>query len=205
MREIRTSGLMSGEGRRDDAGWPESPRPSSTLLSACLSADLHTPYPRLHMRLPCVPGEGGEGSGGLLDERCEVISVPSGSHWRVRLCVLERLLVSSDQIECRISGTDRHHVGEVYLGLLVAAAPDSGAAKRIAENGESMSHPCVEMNDVDAARIELRRKGIRLPNETSRISHPGSPIGFLRPQLTGNILIELADPRPGSGRPEARP
>jgi hypothetical protein len=32
MREIRTSGLMSGEGKRGDAVWPKLPRLSSTLL-----------------------------------------------------------------------------------------------------------------------------------------------------------------------------
>ena len=32
MREIRTSGLMSGEGKRRVAAWPKPPRPSSTLL-----------------------------------------------------------------------------------------------------------------------------------------------------------------------------
>src|SRR6478735_2360628 len=31
MREIRTSGLMSGDGKRGDAAWPKPPRPSSTL------------------------------------------------------------------------------------------------------------------------------------------------------------------------------
>ena len=31
MREIRTSGSMSGEGKRDVAEWPKSPRLSSTL------------------------------------------------------------------------------------------------------------------------------------------------------------------------------
>ena len=34
MREIRTSGLMSGEGKRSVAAWPQPPRPSSTLLKA---------------------------------------------------------------------------------------------------------------------------------------------------------------------------
>jgi len=32
MGEIHTSGSMSGEGKRNDATWPKSPRPSSTLL-----------------------------------------------------------------------------------------------------------------------------------------------------------------------------
>jgi hypothetical protein len=31
MREIRTSGLMSGDGKQGDAEWPKPLRPSSTL------------------------------------------------------------------------------------------------------------------------------------------------------------------------------
>jgi hypothetical protein len=40
MREIRTSGLMSGEGKRSVAAWPKPPRPSSTLLKAQKNDDL---------------------------------------------------------------------------------------------------------------------------------------------------------------------
>jgi hypothetical protein len=31
MQEIRTSGSMSGDGKRSAAAWPKLPRPSSTL------------------------------------------------------------------------------------------------------------------------------------------------------------------------------
>ncbi|MGB9425368.1 MAG: hypothetical protein WCB09_02620, partial [Methylocella sp.] len=40
MREIRTSGLMSGEGKRSVAAWPKPPRPSSTLPKARKNGDL---------------------------------------------------------------------------------------------------------------------------------------------------------------------
>src|SRR3954465_12413522 len=40
MREIRTSGLMSGEGKRSVAAWPKPPRPSSTLRCARDGGDL---------------------------------------------------------------------------------------------------------------------------------------------------------------------
>ena len=36
MREIRTSGSMSGERKRSDAVWPKPPRLSSTLLESYL-------------------------------------------------------------------------------------------------------------------------------------------------------------------------
>ena len=47
MRETRTSGLMSGDGKQGDAKWPEPPRPSSTL-PACL----HDRLPKRWARLP---------------------------------------------------------------------------------------------------------------------------------------------------------
>jgi hypothetical protein len=38
MREIRTSGSMSGDGKRSVAAWPKLPRPSSTLPTrTCLA------------------------------------------------------------------------------------------------------------------------------------------------------------------------
>ena len=44
MGRIRTSGSMSGEGKRGDAEWPKLPRPSSTLLPRIFSnhETLHT-------------------------------------------------------------------------------------------------------------------------------------------------------------------
>ena len=48
MREIRTSGSMSGEGKRSDAERPKPPRPSSTLLKSHLTHGY-----LLSKRLPC--------------------------------------------------------------------------------------------------------------------------------------------------------
>jgi hypothetical protein len=39
MREIRTSGSMSGDGKRSVAAWPKLPRPSSTLPQANTYSD----------------------------------------------------------------------------------------------------------------------------------------------------------------------
>jgi methylmalonyl-CoA epimerase len=110
------------------------------------------------------------------------------------MAMLERIFGLKLEYQEQI-GTTRlamYPVGETYLELLEAAAPDSGVAKWIAENGESLFHLCFEVDDIDGALAELRQKGIKLLDETPRVGHAGSRIAFLDPQSTGNILIELA-------------
>lgn len=84
-------------------------------------------------------------------------------------------------------------VGETFLELLQAVGPESGTAKWIAENGQSLFHLCFEVEDIDEALAELKEKGVKLLDETPRIGHGGSRIAFLDPQSTDDILIELAE------------
>jgi hypothetical protein len=67
MREIRTSGLMSGEGKRGDAVWPKLPRLSSTLLVnlpwlrrytalQLVAAKYGTRFIRVHLRQKSLHG-----------------------------------------------------------------------------------------------------------------------------------------------------
>jgi methylmalonyl-CoA/ethylmalonyl-CoA epimerase len=88
-------------------------------------------------------------------------------------------------------------VGETYIELLQAAAPDSQVAKVLAEKGESYYHICFEVDDIDAAVTELKAKQVKLLNEEPMHGHGGSRIVFINPESTGNILIELAELAPG--------
>jgi methylmalonyl-CoA epimerase len=88
-------------------------------------------------------------------------------------------------------------VGETYIELLQAAAPDSQVAQVLAENGESYYHICFEVDDIDAAVVEMQGKGVKLLNDVPREGHGGSRIVFINPESTGNILIELAELAPG--------
>ena len=45
MREIRTSGLMSGDGKQGDAEWPKPLRPSSTLPARITALDVACIWP----------------------------------------------------------------------------------------------------------------------------------------------------------------
>ena len=85
-------------------------------------------------------------------------------------------------------------VGETYLELLSsnASAQDSRVTEWIEKNGQSLFHLCFEVEDIDAALVELKGKGVKLLDEEPRIGHGGSRIAFINPESTGDILIELA-------------
>jgi methylmalonyl-CoA/ethylmalonyl-CoA epimerase len=86
-------------------------------------------------------------------------------------------------------------VGETYLELLSsnASAQDSRVTEWIEKNGQSLFHLCFEVEDIDAALVELKGKGVKLLDEEPRIGHGGSRIAFINPESTGDILIELAE------------
>ena len=86
-------------------------------------------------------------------------------------------------------------IGETYLELLSsnASAQDSRVTEWIEKNGQSLFHLCFEVDDIDAALVELKGKGVKLLDEEPRIGHGGSRIAFINPESTGNILIELAE------------
>ena len=84
-------------------------------------------------------------------------------------------------------------VGETSLELLQAVGPTSPVAEWIEERGQSLFHLCFEVEDIDAALVELKEKGVKLLDESPKPGHGGSRIAFLDPASTGDILIELAE------------
>ncbi|MGZ0189924.1 MAG: VOC family protein [Alphaproteobacteria bacterium] len=84
-------------------------------------------------------------------------------------------------------------IGETSLELLEAVGPSSQVGDWIKERGQSLFHLCFEVEDIDAALVELKEKGVKLLDETPRNGHGGSRIAFINPESTGDILIELAE------------
>jgi methylmalonyl-CoA/ethylmalonyl-CoA epimerase len=52
-------------------------------------------------------------------------------------------------------------VGESYIELLQGLSPSSNTARWVAEKGQSLYHICFEVDDIDAALAELKRKARR--------------------------------------------
>jgi methylmalonyl-CoA epimerase len=83
-------------------------------------------------------------------------------------------------------------VGEARLELLEATAPDSPIARYVARRGPGLHHITLRVDDIHAAVEQLKRRGIRLIDETPRPGAGGSTIAFVHPAGTHGVLVELA-------------
>ena len=81
-------------------------------------------------------------------------------------------------------------VGDSELELVKPTAPDTGAAKFLAERGGGMHHLCFEVDNLVEMLAELKAKEIRLINEEP-IELPGRKMAFIHPKSTGGVLVEL--------------
>jgi methylmalonyl-CoA/ethylmalonyl-CoA epimerase len=84
-------------------------------------------------------------------------------------------------------------VGESELEVLESTAPESAIAKFISSRGEGVHHIALRVDNIDAALIELRNKGIRLIDEKPRYGAGGARIAFIHPQSTHGVLLELVE------------
>ncbi len=89
-------------------------------------------------------------------------------------------------------------VGETYLELLQSDRPDSTINDWITDRGEGLYHLCLEVDDIEAALVELKSRGVVLRDEKPRIGHGGTRIAFLDPRSTGGLVIELVEIPPDS-------
>jgi methylmalonyl-CoA/ethylmalonyl-CoA epimerase len=84
-------------------------------------------------------------------------------------------------------------VGQTYIELLESDVDNTETARWITEHGEGLFHICLELDDIEKALNELKRKGLKLIDEQPRIGHANSRIAFIDPKSTGNVLIELVE------------
>lgn len=81
-------------------------------------------------------------------------------------------------------------LGESEIELVQPTTSDSGLANFLEKRGEGMHHICIEVEDIDAALVELKSKGVRLINEIPE-ELPGRKMAFIHPKAANGVLVEL--------------
>jgi methylmalonyl-CoA epimerase len=84
-------------------------------------------------------------------------------------------------------------VGETRLELVQPDSPESPISKFLETRGPGLQHICFEVDDVAAELKRLDAEGVRL---IDKVPHPGAHgtlVGFIHPQATGGVLVELSE------------
>jgi methylmalonyl-CoA epimerase len=100
----------------------------------------------------------------------------------------------------RIGSSEIDHVKNTYLNLgedifelMEPTSPDSPVAKFIERRGEGVQYIGLEVEDLDAAVNDFRRKGFRFTSE-SPIEYPnGSRWAFIHPKEMFGVLFALIE------------
>ena len=82
-------------------------------------------------------------------------------------------------------------VGESYIQLLGALAPDTPVGRFLATRGAGVHHLAYRVDDVAVALDALRADEVRLIDETPRPGSRGTLIAFVHPKSMGGVLVEL--------------
>lgn len=89
----------------------------------------------------------------------------------------------------------------VRLELLEPLDEESPIAKFLAKRGPGLHHTAYRVDDVGLALRAAAGAGLRLIDHAPRRGAHGATIGFLHPQSTGGMLIELCAHGPQQERP----
>ncbi len=76
------------------------------------------------------------------------------------------------------------------IELLEPTDPSGGVARFLEKRGEGLHHLCLEVEDIDAALVELTAAGAAVLDTSPRPTAEGRGI-FLHPKGTGGVLLEL--------------
>lgn len=84
-------------------------------------------------------------------------------------------------------------VGESRLEFLETTDPEGPIGRFIKKRGAAMHHVCLEVDDIEAALVQLKAKGIRLIDEHPRQGAHGCRVAFIHPSETPGVLMELSE------------
>lgn len=77
------------------------------------------------------------------------------------------------------------------IELICPTSQDTGVARFLDKRGEGLHHICLEVDDIDAAIAELKRRGAPLIDESPKPGAGGARVAFVHPKGTRGVLTEL--------------
>lgn len=78
------------------------------------------------------------------------------------------------------------------IELIEPTTPGSSLSKYLEKRGEGLHHICLEVDDIDAALLEMQEKGAPVLDNQPRIAAEGRAI-FIHPKATSGVLLELLE------------
>ncbi len=84
-------------------------------------------------------------------------------------------------------------VGETRIELLEPTRNDSPIAKFIEKRGTGIHHLAVRVDDIRATLENLKRRNVRLIDETPRVGAGNCLIAFIHPSSSNGVLLELIE------------
>ncbi|XP_007948093.1 methylmalonyl-CoA epimerase, mitochondrial [Orycteropus afer afer] len=84
------------------------------------------------------------------------------------------------------------NLGNTKMELLHPLGNDSPIKGFLQKNkAGGMHHICIEVSNINAAVMDLKKKKIRCLSEEAKIGAHGKPVIFLHPKDCGGVLVEL--------------
>ncbi len=88
------------------------------------------------------------------------------------------------------------HAGDTEVELCSSVDPSGESARSVSEKGHHIEHIAFEVEDIENAIRELKKKGIPLMQEAPIPGARGSHVVFIDTRATSNIMIELVQANP---------
>jgi len=86
------------------------------------------------------------------------------------------------------------NLGNAKLELLHPLSPESPVANFLKKNQSGgMHHVCIEVDEVEKAMEDLKKKNVRLLSSEPKIGAHGNPVVFLHPKDCNGVLTELEE------------
>jgi methylmalonyl-CoA epimerase len=82
--------------------------------------------------------------------------------------------------------------GGSEIELIEPTNPGSSLARFLEKRGEGLHHICLQVDDIDAALVDMQAKGAPVLDKQPRLAAEGRAI-FLHPRGTNGVLLELVE------------